>query len=178
MLTNRAVFPSHGARSIAFILANCQNTIKKTKEAETDFPAFYQAILCTVEFSTVLKNCEFASAKSWRFCLQRDVPYFRTLSLPQPALCQKWVLSNASSCCQHLVPAFHTPGIKSSPWDPDSCVAANREVWGHTHTELCLPSWRFGVGRFAHSKPLLSQKLLQHLNAISVWGGFSQSVHL
>lgn len=40
MLTNRAVFPSHGACSIAFILANCQNTIEETKEAETDFPAF------------------------------------------------------------------------------------------------------------------------------------------
>lgn len=64
MLTNRAVFPSHGACSIAFILANCQNTIKETKEAETDFPALWQAILCIVEFSTVLKNCEFASAKS------------------------------------------------------------------------------------------------------------------
>lgn len=137
MLTSRAVFPFHGACSIAFILANCQNTIKETKEAETDFPALYQAILCIVEFSTVLKNCEFASAKSWRFCLQRDVPYFRNLSLPQPAFCQKWVLSNASSSCQPLVPTFHTPGFKSSPWDPDSCVAAKREVWGHPHAELC-----------------------------------------
>lgn len=41
MLTNRAVFPFHGACSIAFILANCQNTIKETKEAETDFPALF-----------------------------------------------------------------------------------------------------------------------------------------
>lgn len=64
MLTNRAVFPSHGACSIAFTLANCQSTIMETKEAETDFPALYQAILCILEFSTVLKNCEFASAKS------------------------------------------------------------------------------------------------------------------
>lgn len=60
MLTNRAVPPFHGACSIAFILANCQNTIK---EAETDFSALYQAILCIVEFSTVLKNWEFASCK-------------------------------------------------------------------------------------------------------------------
>lgn len=189
MLTNRAVFPFHGACSVAFILANCQNTIKESKEPETDFPALYQAILCTVEFSTVFKNCEFASAKSWRFCLQRDVPYFRTLSLPQPAFCQEWVLSNAFSCCQHLVPAFHTPGFKSSPWDPDSCAMETREVWGCTHTELCtswprtlLPSdclkllgW---VGSFAHSQPLPSQKLLQHLKALSVWGGISQSVQL
>lgn len=64
MLTNRAVFPFHGACSIAFILANCQNAIKETKEAETDFPALCQAILCLVKSSTVLKNCEFASAKS------------------------------------------------------------------------------------------------------------------
>lgn len=137
MLTNGAVFLFHGACSIAFILANCQNTIKETKEPETHFPALYQAILCIVEFGTVLKNCEFASAKSWRFCLQRDVPYFRTLSLPQPAFCQKWVLSNTFSCCQHLVPAFHTPSFRSSPWDLDSCVVENGEVWGSTHTELC-----------------------------------------
>lgn len=64
MLTNGAVFPFHGACSIAFILANCQNTIKEAKAPETHVPALYQAILCTVEFSTVLKNCEFASAKS------------------------------------------------------------------------------------------------------------------
>lgn len=64
MLTNGAVFLFHGACSIAFILANCQNTIKETKEPETHFPALYQAILCIVEFGTVLKNCEFASAKS------------------------------------------------------------------------------------------------------------------
>lgn len=56
MLTNRAVFPFHGACSIAFILANCQNTIKETKESGTHFPALSQAILCTVEFSTMLKK--------------------------------------------------------------------------------------------------------------------------
>lgn len=64
MLTNTAVFPFHGACSIAFILANCQNTIKEAKELDTHFPALYQAILCIVEFSTALKNSEFASAKS------------------------------------------------------------------------------------------------------------------
>lgn len=64
MLTNGAVFPFHGACSVAFILANCQNTIKETKKPETEFPALYQAILFIVEFSTVLKNCECASAKS------------------------------------------------------------------------------------------------------------------
>lgn len=64
MLASRAVFPFHEACSIAFILANCQNTVKETEEADTDFPALYEAILCIVEFSTVFKNCEFASAKS------------------------------------------------------------------------------------------------------------------
>lgn len=181
MLTNGAVFPFHGACSIAFILANCQNTIKEAKEPETHVPALYQAILCTVEFSTVLKNCEFASAKSWRFCLQRDVPYFRTLSLPQPAFCQNgsshmpFLLVNIWFQLFILQASNHLHGIwipvwwKTGRFGAESTLSSAHPAPGHSCPEtVCLKVVQ--VGRFAHSQLLLSQKLLQHLNAMPVWG--------